>query len=172
MVQFPLTTAATIRPADPASDAAAIAAIYNHYVAATIITFEEELVGTQEFTRRIEGVLGQRLPYLVAERDGRILGYAYATKWRDRAAYRFSVETTVYLDPEEVGRGLGTRLYAELFPLLLERGVHAAMAGIALPNEASVALHEKIGMRKVAHFEQVGFKLDRWIDVGYWQSTF
>ncbi len=162
----------TIRPADPAGDAAAVAAIYNHYVAETIITFEEEPVGAPEFARRIGGVMDERLPYLVAERDGRILGYAYATKWRDRAAYRFSVETTVYLDPAEVGRGLGTRLYAELFPLLSARGVHAAMAGIALPNDASVALHERIGMRKVAHFEQVGFKLDRWIDVGYWQRTF
>lgn len=162
----------TIRQADPARDAPSIAAIYNHYVTTTIITFEEEPVGDDEFAQRIAKVLGERLPYLVLEQDERILGYAYATKWQVRSAYRFSVETTVYLDPAETGRGYGTRMYRQLFPLLAERRIHAAVAGIALPNDSSVALHEKLGMRKVAHFEEVGFKFDRWIDVGYWQCTF
>ena len=159
-----------IRPVEP-GDASAIAAIYNHYIAETVITFEELPVPAAEIARRIEDVRAAALPWLVAEQAGRILGYAYATKWRDRSAYRFSAEVTVYLDPSDVGRGIGSKLYAELFPRLRARGVHAALGGIALPNEASIALHEKFGMRKVAHLEEVGFKFDRWIDVGYWQCT-
>jgi phosphinothricin acetyltransferase len=159
-----------IRPAEP-GDAAAIAAIYNHYIAETVITFEEVPVPAAEIARRIEDVRAAGLLWLVAEQAGRIPGYAYATKWRDRSAYRFSAEVTVYLDPSDVGRGIGSKLYAELFPQLTARGVHAALGGIALPNEASIALHEKFGMRKVAHLEEVGFKFDRWIDVGYWQRT-
>lgn len=159
----------TIRPA-AASDAAAIAAIYNHYVAHTVITFEEEPVPTTEMARRVEGVLSASLPWLVAEDGGHVRGYAYAARWKDRAAYRHSVEISAYLDHEHTGRGIGSMLYGHLIPILRDRGVHAVMAGIALPNEASVALHEKLGLRKVAHFVQVGFKLDRWIDVGYWQQ--
>ncbi|HEV8248126.1 MAG TPA: GNAT family N-acetyltransferase, partial [Polyangiaceae bacterium] len=101
-----------------------------------------------------------------------IVGYAYATRWRTRPAYRFSTEITVYLDPECRRLGIGSRLYEELLAKLQARGVHAAMAGIALPNEASVALHEKFGFSKVAHFKEVGFKFNTWIDVGYWQHNF
>jgi L-amino acid N-acyltransferase YncA len=161
----------TIRPAT-AADSAALAAIYNHYVTHTVVTFEEEPVAAADFAARMEAVRREALPWLVAEEVGRILGYAYATSWKSRSAYRFSTEATVYLAPSETERGLGTLLYAELFPILQKRGIHAVMGGIALPNEGSVALHEKFGMRKVAHFEAVGFKFDRWIDVGYWQRTF
>lgn len=154
-----------------AADAEAIAAIYNHYVAETVITFEEERVPAAEMARRIDGVRSASLPWLVAEEDGRLVGYAYATPWRPRSAYRFSAEVTIYLGPEHGGRGIGSRLYRPLFERLKQVGIHSAMGGIALPNDASVALHEKLGMRKVAHFEQVGFKLGRWIDVGYWQRT-
>lgn len=159
-----------IRPAAP-SDAAAIAAIYNHYVTQTIATLEEEPVPAAEMTRRIAGIGAVALPWLVAEEGDRLVGYACATAWRSRSAYRFSAEVTVYLDPDHAGRGIGSLLYAELFPLLRARGIHAIMGGIALPNDASVALHEKHGLRKVAHFHEVGFKRDRWIDVGYWQRT-
>jgi phosphinothricin acetyltransferase len=158
----------TIRAVAPA-DAAAIAAIYNHYVTHTVVTFEEELVSAAEIARRIERVRSASLPWLVAEQAGRVLGYAYATTWRARSAYRFSAEVTVYLAPADAGHGIGSNLYAELFPILRARGIHAVIGGIALPNEASVALHEKFGLRKVAHFNEVGFKLDRWVDVGYWQ---
>jgi len=161
---------ARIRPVEP-DDAAAIAAIYNHYIAETVITFEEVPVSAAEIARRIEEVRAAALPWLVALQAGRILGYAYATRWRDRSAYRFAAEVTVYLDPSDVGRGIGSSLYAELFPQLEARGIHAALGGIALPNEVSIALHEKFGMRKVAHLQEVGFKFDRWIDVGYWQCT-
>jgi L-amino acid N-acyltransferase YncA len=158
----------TIRPATP-SDAEAIAAIYNYYVTQTIVTFEEETVAPSEMLRRMEEVQLASLPWLVGEVDGRVAGYAYAGKWKGRSGYRFSAEVTVYLDPAHLGRGLGSRLYDRLFEILRSCGTHAIMGGIALPNTASVALHEKFGLEKVAHFKAVGFKFDRWIDVGYWQ---
>jgi phosphinothricin acetyltransferase len=106
----------------------------------------------------------------VLEEAGQILGYAYATKWRARAAYRFSVEVSVYLASARRGRGWGKQLYTALLDDLAKRDVHAVIGGIALPNEASIALHEKMGFQKVAHFERVGFKNQQWIDVGYWQK--
>ena len=153
-------------------DADAIAAIYSYYVTDTIVTFEEEPPSRSEISRRIATVRNAGLPWVVAEENDAILGYAYATPWKDRIGYRFSVETTVYLAKDCVGRGIGTQLYSELFRLLAERGIHSAIGGVALPNDASVALHEKFGMKKVAEFEQVGVKFDRWINVGYWQIIF
>jgi L-amino acid N-acyltransferase YncA len=154
-----------------AGDAEAIARIYNHYVASTIITFEEQAVSAGEMAARMAEIAAAHLPWLVAEQDGRIVGYAYASKWKGRCAYRFSAECTVYLDPDRLGMGYGTKLYERLFAALRECGMHAVIGGVALPNPASVALHEKLGMKKVAHFGEVGFKFDRWIDVGYWQAT-
>ena len=159
-----------IRPATT-RDAEAVARIYNHYIANTTITFEEQAITSPQMAERIGKVASASLPWLVAERDDRVDGYAYATPWKERSAYRFSVEITVYLAPEAVGRGIGSALYEALFAELDKRGVHAAIGGIALPNPASVALHEKLGMKQVAHFEQVGFKFGQWLDVGYWQKT-
>jgi phosphinothricin acetyltransferase len=159
---------ATIRAAE-LSDAASIAAIYNHYVAETVVTFEEDPVSAEEMARRIEGVRSASLPWLVAEEGGQVTGYAYAAPWKTRAAYRFSVEITVYLAPGNVGRGIGSMLYRHLFSILQTLDVHAVIGGVALPNEASVALQEKFGLEKVAHFREVGFKFNRWIDVGYWE---
>jgi phosphinothricin acetyltransferase len=150
-------------------DAASITSIYNHFVLTTSISFEEAPVPAQEMAQRIADVQAAGLPWLVAESDGVVAGYAYATKWRVRHAYRFSVETSVYLAPESAGKGLGTALYRELLDRLRAGGSHLAIGGIALPNEASVALHEKMGFEKVAHFEEVGFKFGCWTDVGYWQ---
>jgi phosphinothricin acetyltransferase len=155
-----------------ASDAEAIASVYNHYVAETVVTFEEEPVPAAEIARRVAEVRSAALPWLVADEDGLVVGYAYGRPWNPRSAYRFSAEITVYLAPGYVGRGIGSRLYEELFRILRARRIHAVLGGIALPNDASVALHEKFGLRKVAHFAEVGFKLGRWIDVGYWQRTF
>ena len=152
-------------------DASAIARIYNHYVLNTVITFEEEVISSGEMAHRIEEAHSASLPWLVAEREATILGYAYATKWRVRRGYRFSTEVTVYVDSTCPRLGIGSRLYAELMPALEKRGIHTAMGGIALPNEASVAFHEKFGFSKVAHFKEVGFKFGRWIDVGYWQRN-
>jgi phosphinothricin acetyltransferase len=160
--------AVRVRPAT-AADGDALATIYNHYIRETIVTFEEEPLRGAEMARRVAEVHEGSLPWLVAEETGRVLGYAYARQWQVRSAYRFSNEITVYLDREHTGRGLGTKLYERLFPELEARGVHAVIGGISLPNEASVAIHERFGLRKAAHFAEVGFKLGRWIDVGYWQ---
>jgi L-amino acid N-acyltransferase YncA len=152
-------------------DAAAIAEIYNHYVLTSVITFEEEAVAAEEMARRIAGVQEVGLPWIVAEDAGRVVGYAYAGPWKTRSAYRFTVESTVYLAKDCVGRGLGSALYGELFEQLKARGVHAVIGGAALPNDASVALQEKFGMQKVAEFREVGFKLGRWVNVGYWERV-
>jgi len=151
------------------NDAESIVRIYNHYVLNTTITFEEDSVSSQEMASRIAEVTSNALPWLVVEQDGEVVGYAYATKWKGRCAYRYSVETTVYLAPGFGRRGLGSRLYEVLLAQLRERGFHAAMGGIALPNPQSIALHEKFGMTKVAHFKEVGFKFGQWLDVGYWE---
>ena len=150
-------------------DAAPIAAIYNPYVLNTSISFEEAEVTVAEMTGRIADLRANGLPWLVAAVDGGVAGYAYASKWRVRHAYRFSVETTVYLAPDHAGQGIGTALYRALVDRLREAGYHVAIGGIALPNAASIALHEKLGFEKVAQFSEVGFKFDRWTDVGYWQ---
>ena len=157
-----------ILPAAPAH-ASAIATIYNHYIVSTTVTFETERVTAADMHARIEETQSSSLPWLVAEEGDRVLGYAYASKWKGRCAYRYSVESTVYLDAACIGRGIGKALYSTLIADLRERGMHAVIGGVALPNAASIALHEALGFRKVAHFEQVGFKQDRWIDVGYWQ---
>ncbi|HET7552818.1 MAG TPA: arsinothricin resistance N-acetyltransferase ArsN1 family B [Gemmatimonadaceae bacterium] len=158
----------TIRAATVA-DADAVAAIYDHYVTRTIVTFEEEPVPASEMALRIQNTTALSLPWLIAERQGGVVGYAYARPWRERRAYRFSAEITVYVVPSSTGRGIGSRLYEKLLPLVQDRGIHAVVGVIALPNEASVALHEKFGLSKVAHLREVGFKFDRWIDVGYWE---
>ncbi|EGI78577.1 arsinothricin resistance N-acetyltransferase ArsN1 family B [Hylemonella gracilis] len=154
------------------SDAEAIVGIYNHYVANTTITFEELPVSVDDMAGRITDIQAAGLPWLVLEESGQLLGYAYASKWKTRSAYRYSVEISVYLQQGIQARGLGSRLYEALFDALVERDIHAAMGGIVLPNEASVRLHEKFGMKQVARFEQVGYKFGRWLDVGYWQKVF
>jgi phosphinothricin acetyltransferase len=158
----------TIRPATP-FDADALCAIYNHYVGTTTVSFEEEPVAAAAMAQRIEAVFEADLPWLVIEVDGTIAGYAYATKWRVRSAYRFSVESTIYMDAAFAGRGLGRRLYGALLDDLRARGRHMVIGGIAQPNAASVALHERLGFRKVAHFSEVGLKFGRRVDVGYWE---
>ena len=164
----PAGTEVVIRNIEEA-DAEAVAGIYNHYITETVITFEEEKVSSSEIDRRVQAVRSNFLPWLVAERSGDIVGYAYAGSWHGRSAYRFSTEVTVYIRPGLEGNGIGSRLYDQLLPLLRSRGMHTAVGVIALPNESSIALHEKFGFVKAAHFKEVGFKFNRWIDVGYWQ---
>ena len=157
-----------LRAATPA-DAAAITGIYNHYILNTIVTFEEEAVTKEEMAQRITEVLEAGRPWLVWEENGRVLGYAYASAWKSRCAYRFALETTVYLDKDATGRGLGTKLYSALIDRYRNTRIHAIIGGVALPNDASTALHEKLGFKKIAHFKEVGWKFDQWIDVGYWE---
>ena len=150
-------------------DAAAIAAIYNFYVESSHSTFETETVNESEMRRRVSEIL-ENYPFLVGEENGEIIGYAYASRYKTRAGYRHSVEISVYIKNGIEGKGIGTILYQNLFAELKAKPVHAIVAGIALPNEASIRLHEKFGFEKVAHFREVGFKHGRWIDVGYWEK--
>jgi len=152
-------------------DASAITHIYNHYIINHTATFELEEVTSSIMLQRIKAVKQNKLPWLVLENENaEVIGYAYASKWKERLAYKNSVEITIYLDHHLTQKGLGTSLYHAIFTLLKQRNIHAVMAGISLPNNASVALHEKFGMEKVAHFSEVGQKFNQWIDVGYWQK--
>lgn len=150
-------------------DAAEIAEIYNYYIANSHATFETEPIYRGEMENRMSDGFGKNYPFLVCEDEGRIVGYAYGRMFRPRRAYLHSIEISVYIKNEFGGKGIGTLLYQKLFPEILERDFHAVIAGISLPNEASIRLHEKFGMEKVAHFREVGYKFDRWIDVAYWE---
>ncbi len=151
------------------NDAAMICEIYNHYIKNSIVTFEEDPVSPEEVQRRIEEVMATHLPWLVLEEEGSVVGYAYASPWSDRSAYRFAAGVTVYLLPSHIGKGLGYKLYLSLFDRLKKQNVHSILGGIALPNPGSIALHEKLGMKKVAHYKEIGFKFGKWIDVAHWQ---
>jgi L-amino acid N-acyltransferase YncA len=160
----------SVRVCVPA-DGAAIARIYNHYIAATVVTFEEGPVAADEMIRRIVEVTA-RHPWLVWEEAGEVVGYAYAAPWKSRSAYRHAVESAIYLDHAMTGRGTGTRLYAALIAELRAMGVHCVVGGVSLPNAASIALHERLGFTRVGEFREIGFKLGRWVNVGYWQLVF
>jgi L-amino acid N-acyltransferase YncA len=151
-----------------AGDAAQIAAIYAPFCLETAISFETTAPDEATMRERV-CTLTQRYPWLVAvSGTGDVLGYAYAGKHRERAAYRWSVDFTAYLAPEAKRRGIGTQLYRALVKVCQALGYHRAFAGITLPNEASVRLHEKIGFRPIGVYRRVGFKLGKWHDVGWW----
>ena len=149
-------------------DAPAISEIYNYYVLHTPITFEEDPIAPEAMRQKILETI-KTYPWLVCEEDGKLLGYSYGRKWRERAAYRFTVEATVYLHPSATGKGRGSALLAALLTELRRREAHTVIGGIALPNEASVALFEKFGFRQVAHFMEAGYKFGSWIDASNWQ---
>ena len=159
---------ATIRSADPDRDAAACLAIYAPFVESGATSFEEQPPDAASFAARIAEIQG-RFPWLVAERDGTVAGYAYACPHRDRPAYRWAVETSVYIAAGERGRGHGRALYAELANRLRRQRFHVACAGITLPNPASVALHEAAGFVPVGVYRRIGWKDGAWHDVGWWQ---
>lgn len=150
------------------TDAQEICKIYNYYILNTVVTFEEEAVLAEDMKCRIEQITN-KLPWVVFEEHNELLGYAYASEWKSRCAYKHSVESTVYLKQDAIGKGMGSKLYAELLQRLKEMKIHATLGGIALPNDSSIALHKKFGFEKVAHFKEVGHKFDRWVDVGYWE---
>lgn len=149
-----------------AADAGAIAAIYAPHVLGGIATFETDPPDAAEIARRMTAT-GH--PWLVAEADGTVAGYAYAAPFHHREAYRRTAETSIYLDETAQGRGIGRRLYAALLDALVAAGQAQAIARIALPHPASVRLHEALGFRAAGVLTRVGWKLDRWIDVGLWQ---
>ncbi|HTK38251.1 MAG TPA: GNAT family N-acetyltransferase [Pyrinomonadaceae bacterium] len=157
-----------IRPAI-LTDASQIAEIYNHYILTSHCTFEISPIDPAEMGPRISDSLDHGFPFLVAELESNIVGYAYARQFRPRPAYRHSAEISVYIRNGSEGRSIGTALYERLFDAISKLDLHAVIAGIALPNDASIRLHEKFGFEKVAHFREVGFKFGKWIDVGYWQ---
>jgi phosphinothricin acetyltransferase len=150
------------------ADAAAFASIYAPYVRDTAITFETEAPEAAEFAQRISRI-GVQYPWLLAEQAGQVLGYAYACEHRTRRAYRWSVDVGIYLDAGMHRRGIGRRLYQALFALLIRQGYYNAYAGITVPNEASIGLHEALGFQKVGIYRRVGFKLGAWRDVGWWE---
>lgn len=149
-------------------DAREIAEIYNYYILNSCVTFEEFAVSAEEMRGRIEAT-NSKYPWLVFEKDEEIIGYAYASAWKPRSAYKHTVESTVYLKKEATKNGIGSLLYTALIGQLTDLGFHAVIGGISLPNEASVALHEKFGFEKIAQFKEVGYKFQKWIDVGYWE---
>jgi L-amino acid N-acyltransferase YncA len=157
-----------IRDADPRRDAAACAAIYAPHVEGSAVSFEEEAPGAAEMGARIERY-GASRAWLVAKREGRVVGYAYATAFNERPAYRWSASVSVYIAAEARGSGVGRSLYEALFARLRERGFRTACAGITLPNEASVRLHESLGFEQVGLNRGIGWKHGAWHDVGWFQ---
>jgi L-amino acid N-acyltransferase YncA len=158
----------SIRHADPARDAAACAAIYAPYVTDSVISFEYEPPTADEFRARIERY-SRTHGWLIAERDGTVLGYAYGSPHRERAAYQWAADVGIYLAADARGQGVGRALYERLLDLLARRGYHVACAGIGLPNDASVALHEALGFQLIGIYRRIGFKQGAWRDVGWWQ---
>ncbi len=157
-----------VRPAKDA-DAAEIAFIFNHYVATSHSTFVTEPADTPLILEKIADSTAAGHPFLVCDDDGDVLGYAYARKFRQGAAYDRTLELSVYVRPGAHEHGIGARLYAAMMDQLRADGVHSAVAVIALPNDASVGLHEKFGFRRVGTIREAGAKFGRWFDVGIWQ---
>jgi phosphinothricin acetyltransferase len=157
-----------IRDADPALDAGACAAVYEPFVTDSAISFEETPPDAAEFANRIERIT-RRHPWLVAELDGEVVGFAYGSPHRERAAYRWAADVSVYLAAKAHRRGIGRELYQTLFELLKRQGLQTLCAGITLPNEASVGLHEALGFRRIGVYRRIGFKRGCWRDVGWWQ---
>ena len=164
-----LTRPPTIRQATEA-DAAALQKIYAPFVESTPVSFETVVPSVEEFAGRIRKALSQ-WQYLVAEQDGDIAGYAYGSTHRERAAYRYSVEVSAYVDPRFHRRGIGTRLYRRLFDDLIAKGYCSAFAGITVPNDASVGLHRRVGFEPIGIFRRIGWKFDCWHDVLWMQRT-
>ena len=149
-------------------DITAICGIYNYYVENTNISFEEQCVTEEGMKQRVNNII-QSYPWIVYTLDNKVVGYAYISKWKDRSAYRFTVEDTIYVKHDQKEKGIGEALFRELINEILNKKIHVIIAVIALPNERSIKLHEKYGFKKTAHFTEVGYKNKEWIDVGYWE---
>ncbi len=157
-----------VRPARP-EDAEACRDIYAPFVTETWVSFEEEAPSVREMRRRIEGY-GESHGFVVAEANSKVAGYAYGSPHRLRHAYRFSCDVAIYIERGREGQGIGRAIYGALLPTLAECGMHAAFAGIALPNDASLALHEAVGFTRIGVYREVGWKFDDWRDVEWWQK--
>lgn len=148
-------------------DAEALAEIYNYFVLNSIVTFDLEPKSVESFRERLQGA---SLPWLVCTSVERVVAYSCASPWKSRCAYDRTVESTLYVRPEFARRGIGMRLYRELLARLESAGLHTVLGGISVPNEASVAMHVKLGFERVGCMREVGWKFERWIDVEYWQK--
>ena len=149
------------------ADADSICSIYNHYVLNSVITFETEALSVEIMKTRIEDI-SRKYPWIIYEDHGKLLGYAYATRWKERQAYELTAECAIYVDKDQNGKGYGTMIYSELINQCRVSGLHLLLAGIALPNDASIALHERLGFVHTGTLSEVGKKFGRWVDVGYW----
>jgi phosphinothricin acetyltransferase len=158
-----------IRLAQP-TDAVAILSIYAPYIRHTSLTFETKVPAVADFANRITSYV-EHFPWLVYEQDGSVVGYAYASRYRERTAYQWSVECSVYIHKDHQRSGLATKLYTKLFAILKLQGFTTVYAVINLPNEPSVSLHERLGFKYFATYEKVGYKLGKWKNVGWWQLT-
>ncbi len=150
-------------------DAGRIAEIYNYYIEHTIITFEYDAVTEQEIRSRIHKICDKRYPYIVCEAQGRVVGYAYLNNWRDRAAYNITLETSVYVDKDSIGHGIGSLLYKELINRAISMNIHSLVGGISLPNDTSRRLHNKFNFKPIGNFKESGVKFGKLIDVEFWQ---
>lgn len=159
----------TVRPAGP-EDAEACRAIYAPFVENTWVSLEEEVPSVREMKRRIEGYGASHGWVVVEDEAGAVSGYAYGSPHRLREGYRFSCDVAIYVPDGKTRRGYGRALYQALFPRLAARGMHAAFAGVALPNAASIALHQAVGFSKVGVYREVGYKFGAWRDVSWWQK--
>jgi L-amino acid N-acyltransferase YncA len=157
-----------IRHAVAALDAGVCAAVYRPFVESSVASLEERPPTENEFASRIERI-SRRYPWLVAAPDGEVIGYAYASEHRERAAYRWAADVAVYVEASHHGQGVGRALHDALFHLLRRQGLHIACAGITLPNEASVALHKASGFTAVGIYRRIGWKAGGWRDVGWWE---
>lgn len=150
------------------SDAKRIHKIYNNYVEDSRATFQEQSLSLKEIEAQIQRIV-KNYPWIVYQERDQIVGYTYADKWKEKTAYRYTVETSIYLDPEHLGKGIGSKLKESMIKELKTRGFHTVISAISLPNPASIAMCEKFGFQKVGQLKEIGYKFNEWIDVGYWQ---
>ncbi len=151
------------------SDAYAISNIYNYYIENTIITFETDIFDVAKTEKRIKKILEKGFPYIVYEENGEVIGYAYAGIWRERKAYEITLETSIYIDHNKLGSGVGSKLYQELIEKSREIGIHSLIGVVSVPNESSKRLHLNFGFKLLGVFTEVGQKFDKYIDVEFWQ---
>jgi len=153
-------------------DACAICNIYNYYIENTAISFETIPVSETEMKQRINEIINTGYLFYIGEIDGKIIGYYYTHRWNNRCAYKSTVEESIYIDKDEIGKGYGTKLFEHLLKHIDKRTTHVLIAGICIPNENSVRLHEKFGFKQISHMKEIGRKFDQWQDVGHWQLIF
>ncbi|MDR1631471.1 MAG: GNAT family N-acetyltransferase [Dysgonamonadaceae bacterium] len=151
-------------------DAEHIAKIYNYYIENTAVTFDENPVTTEKIRQKIDDICAKAYPYLVCEKNNQLVGYAHLNTWRSHSAYNITLETTIYIDPEHTGKGLGVKLYEALIEKSRKINIHSLIAVISLPNDSSRKLHEKFGFQLVGNFKETGIKFNKLIDVEFWQK--